>query len=1026
MRSALEIGVVLKRENVVHGMGVASGRMFCGYIGNRIRREYTVNGLTVNIAARLATLQKNTVMCDRFTQETLRDACVWREHGMVPLKGMRRPLKVVEPIEMRSVQDRAVHAEFLIGRVSHKSRIDRFVRQQVHEPMLILSGPPGVGKSTLVRYATTKANGLAWHLLEGSAEEVDCNTVLYPWRRIFSVLFREFVSPKSDDWGQKVDEVLQVAQLQAYRSLVNQVLPIGLPSGDDLAQQEPEIRSAKTVDVLATILEKCVPNRTMIVLEDAQWFDNLSWRVLDVLFRRQTDICFILTHRPFAAPPGLYPNGPSVDRLNVSAFSTEEVDGYLRHLSGANTVESELVAFIHERSGGNPFFLGQLAQFLIESGQAMMRGEKRHLSLNDDLGLDELVNLPATLEAALMSRFDLLTAEEKIILRLAACVGRNFTLTLLENMREVVPSSVNVQSQLEKLRKSGFVTTDASTERGYYFSHALMRETIHDTVSIAQRISIHGEVARTLLAMKESGIRVGAATLAYHYRQAHDWAPAIQYLLEAGATALEAHVNRSAIYFYQNALGIYNNDQCTAVQVSSQTLATWHQSVGDASFKLAEFDTALDEYNQALRLHGHARPSSTTTTAGSLVLALVRQVFHFCAPRVRTMRLGQERQSHRAAAHIYQRVAEIAYFTQDMLELLHANFKNVNHAELSDDSEAMAHAYGSLAIASGLSAAHPIARAYCRRAESALENITNTSVESYTQLLLAVYYFSVSRWNAVNPRLELCFGLAAKTGDLYRFEMGHAVNAMGQLIQGHNAGVHHSFQAIFKMEQTSGSLKNRCWALDVELLAACRESTIENRLEEIALLERSPWEDFDAIDRCFAWAVLARVRWEIGDFESSADYVLRTVALMRDNPPIAAASAISMCSLLETLIALTDQGIRVRELEHCLNKVMLIYRLVAFSNPVAKVGLMRLQGWLQWRHGKTGRAMKKWENSRKRARLDGHRFDEALANWLLAGGLNPDKAHSEKLRLACDELAQLDCLGGARIYQGGNDVQRFQ
>ncbi len=254
------------------------------------------------------------------------------------------------------------------------------------------------------------------------------------------------------------------------------------------------------------------------------------------------------------------------------------VDGLMKDVREATREE------VVERSGGNPFFVLEMIRGLAERG---LTGEAVTLDA-----------LPDTVHAAVLARLDLLSREERETLQVASVLGRTFRPAMLQ----AVLSEYSMQEIDAAL--DGLLSRDMTvpTEGGIFaFRHILIRDVAYGTLSRAERIRLHGQIAVWLESAAEERVDEYAEVIAYHYHEAVRLARqsavpkapsaetkrAVHFLRRAGELASYAGAFAEARAHLQNAIAI----------APASEHAQLYEQLGDCVLWGA---SATEAYSQAL------------------------------------------------------------------------------------------------------------------------------------------------------------------------------------------------------------------------------------------------------------------------------------------------------------------------------------------------------------------------------------------------------------------------------------------
>ena len=267
----------------------------------------------------------------------------------------------------------------------------------------------------------------------------------------------------------------------------------------------------------------------VVIIEDGHWADTGSraaWiRVAELI--DSVPLVLIVTSRVDEA--GTWSPRATIIRLKQLDFAASSA--IVQAGLGVRQVSSALAHRMHDRAGGNPFFLEQMCAALLEQrvvhvrdGVALVEG-----------GEDALV-LPATVQGVIRARLDKLDAQALEVVRVASVIGWEFDRALLV---EVVPPGVDLRPAIEALEAAGLIQqTSVAPTIAYRFTHALTQDVCYDSLVGHHRKMLHGAIGRVLASTYSDRVDERAVLLAHHFRHAEEWPAAIRFGRRAAERAM--------------------------------------------------------------------------------------------------------------------------------------------------------------------------------------------------------------------------------------------------------------------------------------------------------------------------------------------------------------------------------------------------------------------------------------------------------------------------------------------------------
>jgi adenylate cyclase len=541
------------RSGLTLHVGVASGHGIGRMLGSASRMDYAVLGDSVILAQRLeSSAPPGQTYVDETTCRLGRHAFEFEPVGELTLKGKSMPVPAWRLVGRESAGLIERSRGRLVGRLRELETIDTVLGDG---GTLVLLGEPGVGKSRLVTAARARAElrGMRW--LQGRCPSYGENLTYWP----FIELLRSLEDRPS---GPYVDRLL------------------GLDADIDV---EPEAyRQALHDEIQAWLSALAASRPTVLTIEDVHWADEASLALTAAVAEPGDGLplTILLVARPEGGPR-LAEVAPAASRLELGPLTAPEIEELLaRQLPD---VTPELIEAVHDRTGGNPYFVEELARALQEQGATP----------------DEL---PPTIEGVLTARLDSLAHPAADVLRRASVIGRRVPLPLL---RRVVDESDDLEAAIDVLVAGGFLDLEGAGER-VVFHHALMQDAAYGRLLRRQRRELHRRVAEEAEALYGAG-EESIELLARHLYLGEAGPKAVEYLVRAAERARALFANEEAVGHLERALEVGGFDPDIAL-----ALAGVHEFVGN--------------YDEALRLYSETRERAGTVRAWRGAAATLRKL----------------------------------------------------------------------------------------------------------------------------------------------------------------------------------------------------------------------------------------------------------------------------------------------------------------------------------------------------------------------------------------------------------------
>jgi class 3 adenylate cyclase/tetratricopeptide (TPR) repeat protein len=574
------LGVAAQAEVRIR-IGINSGLVVVGTIGDDLRVDYTAFGDTTVLAARLqAAAAPGAVLVSQQSAGLVRGYFTLEEVAPVQVKERTvYPLRVTGLGTRTGRIDSGDELSPFTGRDRELAELQRLLDTAAGGggQVVGLAGDPGLGKSRLALEFRRLAEPAA-AVLEGRCLSYGSGIAYLP---LFE-LVRNACGIAADDppdlMGTKIE--LRIKALELDVSLARYLRhAFGVMAGDaGLADMDPQAIRARTFEALRRLLVTEAARRPLVVLvEDLHWIDRTSEDFLAGFADELPGVPILLlaTYRSGYSPPwigksfasqlALRPLAPAASEMIVTSI-----------LDRGNPAEAAAIA---ARGEGNPFFLEELAR------------------ATRDLAADEEgVAVPETVQQVLAARIDRLTADQKAALQVAAVLGRELSLDLAE---EVWDGDVPLEARLQELKGLEFLLERHSpAERTFAFRHVLTREVAYDSMLQGRRRELHGR-AGAALEHSQANRFEHCELLAYHCSHSADPARAIPHLAAAGDRAKDRYANEEAVAFYRRAVELIE-------ELGGDRWAHLYgaicQSLGTVLHPLSRFGAAADAYRKGLNV----------------------------------------------------------------------------------------------------------------------------------------------------------------------------------------------------------------------------------------------------------------------------------------------------------------------------------------------------------------------------------------------------------------------------------------
>ncbi len=363
--------------------------------------------------------------------------------------------------------------------------------------------------------------------------------------------------------------------------------------GDDIENMERQSVYYETAETVRNIASR---KPLIIFFDDLQWADRSSLQLLYYLSDNIDDhpVLFICTFRPEDVSDE-HPLKEIIQRMSRShlyheidldPLGWEDTEEIIINLLGQDDIPSDFVKLIHRITEGNPLFIKECTEQMLEGGIIDPKDEEYPEDKDD-------IEIPRIINDIIDKRIRRLDDDTRNVLDIGSVVGEDVPFSLILSVLDM--DELELLNHLDILVGSD-LWEDEPNEEMFYFSHGLIQLAVYENISETIRKRYHLRIAETLEKIYEDDIEDHLTSLAFHYERAGEREKSVGYYIEAGQRAKELYAHEDAIQMYEKGL-----DLLEAMDNSRHSEEEIKELMGDSYRVLGEYDKSRDAFRSCVQ-----------------------------------------------------------------------------------------------------------------------------------------------------------------------------------------------------------------------------------------------------------------------------------------------------------------------------------------------------------------------------------------------------------------------------------------
>ena len=510
-------------------IGINTGLVVAAPMGSGDSAQFTVMGDAVNLASRLCHEAENgQIAVGESTWTQVAHIFDFAPRELRSIKGKSEKVSVFflrGRSQNRGRDHRRAHPE-MVGRAREIALAQDLLAdaRSKHGALLYITGEPGIGKSRLSSEISKWAAANGNRVLAVAAQPLAAIEPYGLWRQALEQLIGVFPGATPAEADTAFESFMNSNAAPAQHASALRAT-LGLPTSEFELVDDARRFESTSSGWKAVLHGPEAASPLLVVLDDLQWADALSLRLLDEIVESVPDNAIVICCMARPEFQHGWAGRSYYHRIALQPLSADDSATLARGLLKDRATSDNVQLFA--RAEGNPFYLTELAYAAAHQGEA---------------------NLPATIEGLILARIDRLELQARQIMELASVIGREFP----ERLLRAVGDTEQLEPKIRYLLELEFIyEKEITPELLYLFKHYLTQEATYNSILIQKRKEMHQKVAAAIEVIYKDGLDRYYSVLAQHYEKAAEYKRAFEFYRLAGDKAHGTSSAGAAVQLYE-------------------------------------------------------------------------------------------------------------------------------------------------------------------------------------------------------------------------------------------------------------------------------------------------------------------------------------------------------------------------------------------------------------------------------------------------------------------------------------------